>query len=110
MTKTLIIDERYQVFQQREQRAAIEHALAGGIAVHLHCFVFPNSPNCFKAAVKRGEEIAHVFGQDAEELKQIAKAMGVKVLYIDKPGTPSQHTDFCGAPLKKLLAAIGAVP
>lgn len=108
--KHLIIDERYQVFQQRDIREARAHALAGGIAVHLHCFVFPNSPQCFKAAVKRGEEIAHVFGQDADELKEIARAMGVRVLFIDKPGTASQHLDLCGAPLKKLLTCIGAIP
>lgn len=110
MTKHLIIDERYQVFQTREQDAAVAHALAGGIAVHLHSFVFPHSPMCFRMAVKRGEQIAHVFGQDADELKAIAKAMGVKVLFIDKPGTNRQHTDMCGAPLKKLLACIGAIP
>lgn len=107
MTK---IDERFQVFQTREQDEAIAHALAGGVAVHLHSIVFPNSPKCFREAVRRGEEIAHVFGQDADELKQVASAMGVKVLFIDKRGTRSQHIDLCGGPLKKLLAIIGAQP
>lgn len=103
-------DDRLQVFQTKEQDAAIAHAAAGGIAVHLHSIVFPHSPQCFRRAVARGEQIAHVFGQDAAELEKLAKHHGVRVIYIDKPGTPRQHIDMCCAPLRSLLDEIGAKP
>jgi hypothetical protein len=103
------ITKRIRVFSQPEMHAAIEHAAAGGIAVHLHCFVFPNSPKCFRDAVARGEWIAHVFGQDADELAALARAVGVRRTYIDRPGTPRQHHDLCGTPLKRLLWDVGQV-
>ena len=110
MTNLFTPDDRMQVFQCEDIQAAYAHAAAGGIAVHLHSIVFPHSPQCFRQAVKRGEQIAHVFGQDAEELKLLAKKHGVRVLYIDKPGTPRQHIDMCGKPLQNLLDEIGATP
>lgn len=106
----MTFDERFQVFEQREIREARAHAEAGGIAVHLHCFLTPTAPQCFKAAVKRGESIAHVFGKDAAELERIARAVGVRTIFIDRRGTPSMHVDLCGAPLRKLLSLIGAAP
>lgn len=107
MTRDLFTTEdRTQVFQPLEVREARAHAMAGGIAVHLHKIVFPHSPECFKRAVARGEYIAHVFCQDAKELERLGRSMGVRVIYIDKPGTDRQHIDMCGAPLKKLLASI----
>jgi len=104
------IDERFQVFETRDMDAAIAHAQAGGIAVHLHSIVFPHSPRCFRMAVQRGEQIAHVFGQNADELRELAKFIGINVIYIDKEGTPRMHLDCCAGPLRKLLAAIGAEP
>ena len=110
MTNLFTPDDRLQVFQCEEIQAAYAHAAAGGIAVHLHSIVFPHSPQCFRRAVKRGEQIAHVFGQDAVELRRLAREIGIKVVFIDKEGTPRQHLDACGAPLKRLLDKIGAVP
>jgi hypothetical protein len=68
---------------------------------------FQQAWRCFRAAVERGEFIAHVFGLNAGELERIARAVGVKRTYIDRPGTQRQHHDLCGAPLKRLLDAIG---
>lgn len=99
-------EDRRQVFQPNEIHEARAHAQAGGIAIHLHKIVFPHSPQCFRQAVKRGEYIAHVFGQDAEELRALARSLGIKVVFIDKEGTPSQHLDCCGAPLKRLLESV----
>lgn len=107
MNKTLFTrEERTQVFQPAELHEAVAHALAGGIAIHLHKIVFPHSPLCFRNAIKRGEFIAHVFGQDKGELDQLGRQMGVRVIYIDKADTPRQHLDMCGAPLRRLIESI----
>lgn len=98
---------RIAVFATLDQDLAVRHAAAGGIAVHLHAIVFPHSPRCFRQAIERGEYIAHVFGQDADELCRLARAVGVRRTYIDRPGSHKQHHDLCGTPLKLLLAAIG---
>lgn len=81
--------------------------MAGGVAVHLHSIVFERSPDCFKAAVGRGERIAHLLDQDTARLYTTARRLGVRVIVIERQGKPWQHIDLCGGPLKKLLHEAG---
>lgn len=99
-------DERYRIFEEGEIREALAWSAAGNVAIHLHQIVFPGSPRCFVSAVNRGEDIAHVFGIEEEELRTLAYQMGVRVIVIDRAGTPRQHVDMCAKPLKKLLALV----
>lgn len=98
-----------KVFQERELRQAIEYAMTGEVAIHLHSIVFRHSPQCFIAAVGRGEQICHLFDQDKERLIATAKRLGVKVIKLEREGEPRQHIDLCGAPLRKLLAEAKAL-
>lgn len=96
-----------KLFAAKEIRQAVAYAQTGETAIHLHCIVFPNSPTCFKSAVIRGEWIAHVFSQDAELLKEIARRSGIRVICLEHEGSPRQHIDFCGRALRNLLLEAG---
>lgn len=87
-----------RVFKVREIREARQYALDGGIAVHLHWMVFPKSPACFKRDVNAGKPIAHVFCQSVAMLKRIARENGIREVYIDREGTPSQHVREAAQP------------
>ena len=82
------------------------YAAAGGQALHLHNIIVDRrrAPRCFVQAVDRGEQIGHLFDQDKERLKQTARKLGVRVIYIDHEDEPGQHIDLCGGPLRKALA------
>lgn len=97
-----------KIFQCLELGEALEHARQGGQALHLHRIVFPHSPRCFRAAVERGEEIAHLFDLDRERLIRTARRLGVRVVFVDRDGTDRQHIDLCGAPLKKAIREASA--
>ena len=86
--------------------AALAYAAAGGQAVHTHRICGPNAPRCFLAAIRRGEDIAHLFDQDEGRLAATARKLGVRVVHIDRRGTPKQHIDLCGVPLRRALAMI----
>ena len=92
-----------KVFQQDQVKEAKAYALAGGQALHLHRIIVDRSraPRCFVSAIDRGEDIAHLFDQDAQRLIATAKKLGVKVILVEHPGTPRQHIDLCGIPLRK---------
>jgi hypothetical protein len=96
-----------KIFRCHEITQAVEHARSGGIAVHLHWIVFPDSPRCFRRDVEQGLPIAHVFGTDAFRLRTLARRLGVRVVVIDREGTDRQHVDLCGTPLRKLLHECG---
>jgi hypothetical protein len=91
-------------FTSRQVREAVLCAARGGQALHTHGIVFARSPKCFRDAVARGEPIAHLFDQDLARLVQTAKALGVHVIVVERPGTDRQHVDLCGQPLRKALA------
>lgn len=91
------------VFQQKEIREAIQHAGTGAQALHLHRFLTPRAPSCFKRDVEAGLPIAHLFDQDHRRLVATAKRLGVKVIRIERMGTPRQHIDLCGQPLRRAL-------
>ena len=91
-----------KIFAQRELREALAYSAAGGVAVHLCSGAIADAigavrkiPNCFRGR----KEFAHMFGQDAETLCRIARHCGVRVLFVDGAGTPSQHIDLVGGPL-----------
>lgn len=92
-----------KVFKTRELKEAIQHAMEGGQALHLHRIVFEDSPSCFRSAVANGEDIAHLFDQDVERLIRTARSLGVRVIYVDGKDE-RQHIDLCGGPLRKALA------
>lgn len=92
-----------KIFQQRQVEEAKQHALAGGQALHLHRIIgdWDKAPACFKRAINRGEDIAHLFDQDEVRLVATVKRLGVKVVVVEHAGTPRQHVDLCGGPLTK---------
>lgn len=97
-----------RVFQQRELPAAYAYAGEGGQAVHLMAERFAHlrsdTPSCFKG---RGQ-VAHFFDQDKARLVATAKRLGVRVIRVEREGTPRQHIDLCGGPLAKALALASA--
>jgi hypothetical protein len=96
-------------FTTLELPKALAYAAAGGQALHTHRIIVnpAAAPRCFVRAVERGQDIAHLFDLDTERLKATAAHLGVKVLFIDKEGTSSQHIDLCGAPLRRAMAIAG---
>jgi hypothetical protein len=88
---------------------ALAHAAAGGQALHLHRIIVDEkkAPRCFVNAVRRGEDIAHLFDRDRLRLVATAASLGVKVIFVERPGTDRQHVDLCGAPLRKAIALCG---
>lgn len=97
----------FECFQVQE---AIAHALAGGQALHVHSFVTDDAPACFRNAVARGEDIAHLFDQDKERLWATAYNLGVRVIVIEHQNTARQHVDLCQRPLQRALALANETP
>lgn len=91
------------MFEWRELRQALDYAARGGQSLHLHRFIHPKAPPCFRQAVARGEQIAHLFGQDKERLIATAKRLGVKVIVVERESTSKQHIDLCGKPLQRAI-------
>jgi hypothetical protein len=62
-------------FACRRLDDAVRHALDGGQSLHLHSFIGDErrAPRCFVEAVRRGEEIAHLFDQDLARLTDTAR-------------------------------------
>lgn len=91
-------------FLTREIQAAVGYSLSGGQSLHLHTLgVGKDAPAVFRGAVARGEWVAHLFDKDADRLKRTARALGVNVVVIDRPGQAAQHVDLCGGPLQRAL-------
>jgi len=90
-------------FEMRDVEAARAYAMAGGQALHV-CptapFVRAGSPRVFKNSA----EFAHLFDQDGTRLTETARKLGVRVVLIEKGGTPSQHVDLCAGPLERAKA------
>lgn len=103
-----------KVFQALEIDEAIAFAAAGGQAIHLHRIIVSRAkaPRCFVQAVDRGEFIAHLFDQDRERLEGTARDCGVRVILVEREGTPYQHIDLCGKPLRlaRQMADEAALP
>lgn len=88
-----------------ELREAVEYAEKGGQSLHLHTIIGNRSkaPECFVRAVDKGENIAHLFDQDKRRLIATARKLGIRVIMVEREGTPHQHIDLCGAPLKRAV-------
>jgi len=92
------------IFTERQVDEAIEHAERGGQALHLFASVLPSAPACFRRSVQR----AHLIDQNRERLARTARRLGVRRIVIGRDGTPGQHIDLCGKPLKRALAEAGS--
>lgn len=90
-----------RIFAEREIREAYAYAAQGGQALHLmggrYAYLRDDTPACFKG---RGE-LAHLFDQDRKRLEASARRLGVRVIRVERPGTPQQHIDLCGKPLER---------
>lgn len=92
-------------FHSRDLKSAIEFSCTGGQSLHLHRIV-PNlmyAPSVFRYHYLRGENLAHLFDQDKARLLATAYQLGVRVMKVEREGTPSQHIDLCGRPLKRAI-------
>ena len=92
-----------KIFHQGDVEEAKQHSMDGGQALHLHRIIgdWAKAPMCFRRAIERGEDIAHLFDQDEVRLIATVKRLGVKIVVVEHPGTPRQHVDLCGAPLRR---------
>ncbi len=93
-----------KTFTMRQIIEAVLYSKEGGQALHLHHFITPSAPACFKRDVKNGSNIAHLFDMNTERLKKTARKLGVRVIKIDREGTDKQHIDLCGKPLTNCWA------
>jgi len=96
-------------FPTMKIREARAHAAAGGQALHMMTGQWARGwggPRCFRQA----SEFAHLFDQDAARLEATARRLGVNRICISRPGTPSQHIDLCGAPLRQAKAEAAVEP
>ena len=57
----------------------------------------------FVAAVDRGEDIVHLFDLDEARLVATARNLGVRVIVVERPASPRQHIDLCGAALRRAV-------
>lgn len=91
-------------FDQREVREAIAHAKSGGQALHVFAAIngMP-APNCFC----KSPNWAHLFDQDEDRLRNTAKQLGIKRIFVHQPGTEKQHIDICGKVLQRAIEVAG---
>lgn len=99
-------------FAARELEAAIAYAAAGGQALHTHRIIgdWRKAPRCFKVVFTRGEHLAHLFDQDEVRLVATVKRLGVRVVLVERLGTPRQHVGLVGVPLRRALALCEPAP
>jgi len=85
----------------RELEAAVAFAAAGDQALHMMPGSFAHmrkdTPGCFR----RGGQIAHLFDTDLVRLVATARRLGVRIIKVERGGTPRQHIDLCGKPLER---------
>ena len=82
-------------FEAREIRKAIDYAMQGGQALHIH------SINRGHPLFRRYPMIAHLFDQDKQRLIATAHRLGVRVIKVGREGEQQQHIDLCGKPFTK---------
>lgn len=95
-----------KMFRENQLSEAKAYAAAGEQALHLHRIIAnrAKAPRCFVTAVDRGEWIAHLFDADEARLIATARRLGVRIVVVERRGTPRQHIDLCGKPLGKAIA------
>ena len=101
-----------KLFAQREVREAIEHAAAGGQALHVFDGRIADAlatvkpvPGCFRGRA----EVAHLFDQDRARLAATVRRLGVRVVKVEREGQPGQHVDLCGGPLARAKELVGGL-
>jgi hypothetical protein len=77
-------------------REALKHVAESGQALHYSC---PKAPACFKGKRLWG----HLLDGDRKRLVATARALGVRVIRVHRPGEPRQHVDLCGKPLGRAM-------
>lgn len=96
-----------KLFIQNQVREALEHAQAGGQALHVYAAIAGmDAPACFRAS----QQWAHLFDYDRERLVQTARQLGVRVVVVHHEGLRGQHVDLCGRPLQRAIAASDEAP
>lgn len=97
-----------KAFSQRELREAYAYAASGGQALHLmsgrFAYLRKDTPSVFKGR----DQIAHLFDQNEVRLIETARRLGVRVIKVERRGTPQQHIDLCAGPLDRALRIVGA--
>ncbi len=93
-------------FDWRQLPEALSYAASGEQAIHLHRFLGSSvsAPGCFVRAVRTGGWMAHLFDANEARLVATAKRLGVRVIRVERRGTPKMHIDLCSGPLRKALA------
>jgi hypothetical protein len=93
-----------KLFNYRDRQGYVAYAASGGQSLSLWpgsiADAIPTAPKCFKGL----EEFGKIHDQDAARLTATAKRLGIRVVYIDRRGTPEQHIDLCRGPLEKAKA------
>lgn len=95
-----------RIFTFWDVEEAKAYSREGGQALHLHSIIvnWDRAPNCFKAAVNKGQPIAHLFDMDKGRLVRTARKLGVRAIFIDlEDEGERQHIDLCGGPLFKAI-------
>jgi len=92
-------------FEHRQIREAKAYAAEGCQALHVWqgSADWPEAPRVFREAAARGEQWAHLLDQDADRLRRTARQLGVRRILVSHEGTPRQHIDLCGEPLRRAL-------
>jgi hypothetical protein len=83
-------------------REALAWAAAGGQALHIYRAMpekYPRAPAVFR----RYRTWAHLLDQDRVRLERTARGLGVRIIRVDRPGSPGQHIDLCGRPLARAM-------
>ena len=83
-------------------KAAEEYAAEGGQGLHVWDpgpEGWPGAPACFQ----KTRPWAHLFDQDHERLVKTARALGVRVIHVERIGGVGQHIDLCGVPLSRAM-------
>lgn len=84
-------------FEMRQLKEAIDFSMQGGQSLHVH--TLNNGHRMFK----RYPLIGHLFDQDEQRLRSLAKKLGVNVIKVEHINTPKQHIDLCGKPFEKAI-------
>lgn len=92
-----------KLFEMREVKEAVEYAMDGGQALHVHTLT--NGHPMFK----RYSVIGHLFDQDKKRLRHLANRLGVHVVKIEHEGMKKQHVDLCGKPFENACAMAEAL-
>lgn len=96
-------DKFIKKFDMRQLKEAISYAADGGQALHVHTL------NSGHFLFRRYPVIGHLFDQDRERLVYLAGRLGVRVIKVERGGTPKQHIDLCGKTFERAVELCDAL-